>query len=469
MAAYNVALAGNLIAGVISIVLGMMGPQMLTIIPPAALFVPLAGVGFAFLGLEEAAASLGAPIVGFPTIVFLFLGWYANVRISWGKFRMPEAIQVILVGIVLGWITGLNKLSDVDRAVNTVKWHGPSWTGSEIVNNIYYTKDYLGIIFPVAISAVGNSLMSLVSAQAAGDAYPITESMIVDGVGTVVASLFGSPFGTVMYFGHPAFKRSGAKTGYSLINGIVYLFVSWFGLLALIRSGVNKATVGPIVLVVSLMIFEECLRSLPSRHYVAMVFGLFPSICDWVTNVADRAPLIVFTEDGTTNNSNLPAGTEVWWGILGLKNGAILVSLCWVAILVHIIDLKWWQASGWALTSAIFSAIGIIHVPVAGFEGFTHSAGDNCYPVMDNDDIAITSACWEHGHQWQYMTAYLAMAMIFIIIEALRRVGVVGLNAPIKCLTADAFKDWYGKEGKATETVKNEKTPDVEDAPGLVD
>ena len=51
-------------------------------------------------------------------------------------------------------------------------------------------------------------------------------------------------------------------------------------------------------------------------------------------------------------------------GILGLKNGAILVSLCWVAILVHIIDLKWWQASGWALTSAIFSAIGIIHVPV---------------------------------------------------------------------------------------------------------
>ena len=71
----------------------------------------------------------------------------------------------------------------------------------------------------------------------------------------------------------------GRHNVHSLINGIVYLFVSWFGLLALIRSGVNKATVGPIVLVVSLMIFEECLRSLPSRHYVAMVFGLFPSIC----------------------------------------------------------------------------------------------------------------------------------------------------------------------------------------------
>ena len=45
--------------------------------------------------------------------------------------------------------------------------------------------------------------------------YPVAESMVVDGVGTIIASLFGSPFGTVMYFGHPAFKKSGAKTGFT--------------------------------------------------------------------------------------------------------------------------------------------------------------------------------------------------------------------------------------------------------------
>ncbi|CAN0481252.1 unnamed protein product, partial [Scytosiphon promiscuus] len=74
----------------------------------------------------------------------------------------------------------------------------------------------------------------------AGDPYPVAESMIVDGVGTIIASLFGSPFGTVMYFGHPAFKKSGAKTGFTFINGVLYLFLSWFGLLALIRSMVNQ-------------------------------------------------------------------------------------------------------------------------------------------------------------------------------------------------------------------------------------
>lgn len=52
-------------------------------------------------------------------------------------------------------------------------------------------------------------------------------------------------------------------------------------------------------------------------------------------------------------------------GILGLKRGAILVSLCWVAILVHIIDRKWWQAAAWCIMSAVFSIFGIIHVPVS--------------------------------------------------------------------------------------------------------
>lgn len=47
--------------------------------------------------------------------------------------------------------------------------------------------------------------------------------MIVDGIGTMIASFFGSPFGTVIYIGHPAHKRSGAKVGYSLANGCIYL------------------------------------------------------------------------------------------------------------------------------------------------------------------------------------------------------------------------------------------------------
>jgi len=50
-------------------------------------------------------------------------------------------------------------------------------------------------------SGTASSLMCLVNAKEAGDPFPVRESMIVDGIGTMLAACFGSPFGTVMYLG----------------------------------------------------------------------------------------------------------------------------------------------------------------------------------------------------------------------------------------------------------------------------
>lgn len=33
-------------------------------------------------------------LVVMQTITFLFLGWYANIRLGWGKFKIPEPLQV---------------------------------------------------------------------------------------------------------------------------------------------------------------------------------------------------------------------------------------------------------------------------------------------------------------------------------------------------------------------------------------
>jgi hypothetical protein len=35
----------------------------------------------------------------------VYLGWYAGVRLGWGKWRLPEAVQVILIGVIMGWAT----------------------------------------------------------------------------------------------------------------------------------------------------------------------------------------------------------------------------------------------------------------------------------------------------------------------------------------------------------------------------
>lgn len=197
--AYKVALAANFITGLISTVLAFFGPLILRVVPPAALLVPIAGIGIAFLGLEQVSNSLAAPIVGYSAIMWVFLGWYAGVRLGYGDYRLPEALQVILVGVILGWATGLNKKETVQDAADLVKWYGPDWSADELFADFNLVRDYLGIVIPIGISATATTMMCLVSAKNAGDPFPIRESMIVDGIGTMIASFFGSPFGTVIY------------------------------------------------------------------------------------------------------------------------------------------------------------------------------------------------------------------------------------------------------------------------------
>lgn len=71
MLSYKVALAANFITGIISAVLGGIGPQILRFVPPAGLLVPIAGIGIAFLGLEQLTNSIKAPLVGYSAIMWV--------------------------------------------------------------------------------------------------------------------------------------------------------------------------------------------------------------------------------------------------------------------------------------------------------------------------------------------------------------------------------------------------------------
>ncbi len=158
---YKVALAANFITGLILTFLGCFGTLILKAVPPAALLVPIAGIGFAFLGIEQVSYSIAAPIVGYSTIMWVYLGWYSGVRVGWGKYRCPEALQVIIIGVILGWATGLSKPADVEGAAKLVKWWGPVFTGGEMFAEFGLIVDYLGIVIPIGISAAATTLMCL--------------------------------------------------------------------------------------------------------------------------------------------------------------------------------------------------------------------------------------------------------------------------------------------------------------------
>jgi AGZA family xanthine/uracil permease-like MFS transporter len=80
--------------------------------------------------------------------------------------------------------------------------------------------------------------------------------MISDGLGTLVGAIMGSPFGTVVYVGHPVHKRVGAQTGYSLMNGFIYLILCLTGVIPTILSLIPSVAIGPIIFIFGLMICE---------------------------------------------------------------------------------------------------------------------------------------------------------------------------------------------------------------------
>lgn len=92
--------------------------------------------------------------------MWVYLGWFSGVKVGWGRFRIPEACMVILVGTVLGWATGLNQPQAVRDAAKLVKWWGPVFTVKEMFEDFSLISEYLGIIIPIGISAAAGTLVS---------------------------------------------------------------------------------------------------------------------------------------------------------------------------------------------------------------------------------------------------------------------------------------------------------------------
>src|SRR2546428_8136308 len=78
---------------------------------------------------------------------------------------------------------------------------------------------YLSVIVAMGLFNVLGSLQNIESAEAAGDSYETRPSLIVNGIGSIAAALFGSAFPTTIYIGHPGWKALGARAGYSVLNG----------------------------------------------------------------------------------------------------------------------------------------------------------------------------------------------------------------------------------------------------------
>jgi len=295
--AWKVCVTANFITGIINIVLGFFGELLLSYFPVAAMLVPLAGIGFTWLAINQIAANWANPIIGLIPVFLIFTQYYGLGRIHvCNGFYLPEAVPIVAFGCIAGWAYGTQ-----DGVADTVK--GGAWAGIAFIEGFDDIGDYIGTVLPFSIAASFGDIMCLVSANKAGDPFPIRETMVSDGIGTLIGSFLGSPFGTVVYIGHPVHKRVGARTGYSVMNGFIYLILCLTGVLPVILSVIPAVAIGPIIFIFGLTLCEgtscrllnQAVYSRFFSHHLSPILSHLQSALRILPNATTRQSSMAFS------------------------------------------------------------------------------------------------------------------------------------------------------------------------------
>src|SRR5690606_15502975 len=126
------------------------------------------------------------------------------------------------------------------------------------------------------------SLDNLESAAAAGEEYNVPKAMLVPGLLTILGAGLGSPFPTIIYIGHPGWKSTGARVGYSWVTGVSVLLLAFTGLMNLILSIIPLVALLPILVYIGLVITQQAVTVTEKRHLPAVALSFLPLIAGYL-------------------------------------------------------------------------------------------------------------------------------------------------------------------------------------------
>ncbi len=347
--------------------------------PRAALLSTLAGIAIGFISMSFALQIYQRPLVAMVPLAIVLLTYFAQVRFPLG---IPGGLIAVFIGTVSAWlfpyilpenIAGpAMKIEAVRSSIQNAGWYMPQFVGSTILKVLSQPQQwigYLSVIIPMGLFNVIGSLQNIESAEASGDRYPTGISLGANGLGTIIAALFGSCFPTTIYIGHPGWKSLGARAGYSTLNGFVILLICLTGTVGLISSVIPIEAGVAIVLWIGIIITAQAFQATPKKHAPAVAIGLFPAIAAWgFTVVQGTFILIGFSSEKaatlqqilSTNVSTQVSGFLIH-GMIAIERGYIFTCLILSAICAFLIDQKFYSAAIWSLVASIFAWIGLSH------------------------------------------------------------------------------------------------------------
>jgi AGZA family xanthine/uracil permease-like MFS transporter len=399
IATWHLGMAATVIMGVIKFALAFLGPRVQRMVPQAGLLGSIAGIALMLIGFIPILEIMRLPIVGF---VSLGLVLYALVA----KGRMPGKLPGVLVAFGVGAILyfGLGFLGATPGTFQvphglSLQLHFPV-PSLGFVSGFGPALTYLPLIVPFALLTVVGGINVTESARVAGDDYNTRDILLTEAVATLVAGMLGGVAQTTPYIGQPAFKRMGARAGYTLLTGIFVGLGGILGYLASIVEVLPLAVLAPILVFVALEITIQAFQATPPRHAAAVALSFFPAIARMLAiKLGDPSvvPADQFARLLTAGGQGLPEMAV----IVALGNGFIITSMIWAGFVVEMVDRRLRVAAGYLLAGAALTLFGIIH---------SAKPDGSMYLPWSLDGMARVVAL-------QFAGAYVALAVVLLLLS----------------------------------------------------
>lgn len=366
--AWRAGIAASLCNGIIELFGSLIIEPIRRLTPRAALLAAVGGIGLTFVAMDFVFRVYAFPVVGFSTLAIALVFYFGKIRLRMG---IPPGLLLVGIGISLSWIlhwtTGstLVPVGSIRPEMLSLKLPAP--VIGELIASLPLMLPYLGITVTMGLVNVVLSMQNVESAAASGDRYDSRSSLAFNGLGSIAAAIFGSPYPATIYVGHPGWKAIGSRAGYSTLNAVVMSVIAFTGGLSYIVYVFPIEAGMAIVIWSGVVMCSQAFEATPRRHAPAVVMGLIPAISAYGALLVKRAYASVGV--GTPGNpipdsliEDFTANTGFYAeGLFALESGYIYTSMFLAAGTVWIIEKRFRSAGLWFSAAAVFSALGLVH------------------------------------------------------------------------------------------------------------
>ena len=398
-ATWHLGMASLVVMGVLKFVLSFFGAWVQRSVPRAGLLGSIAGIALVLMGFLPLVEILRVPVVGFAGLGVVLYALVAKRRLPFG---LPGVLGAFVVGVVLYYGLGPSGfLGSGYHAPGPWQWRlGFPLPSLGFLDGLPATVPYLPLILPFGLLMVVGGINVTESARAAGDDYPTRDILLVEALATLIAGLCGGVAQTTPYIGQPAYKAMGARTGYTLVTGLVIGLGGVLGYLANLVELLPVAVLAPILVFISISITTQAFEATPLRYASAVVFSFFPAIARMLA-IKLGDPSIVDPSHFAVLYGDASHGISAMAVIFILGNGFIITSMVWASFVVAMIDGEVRKASGIVAIGAVLTAFGIIHS--------VEPIGPVYLPwLLDAGTRTVV---------WQFVAAYGALAVVLFLLS----------------------------------------------------